>query len=57
MAGAPTAEGLTHYNRLFARRGATGIQMATQGLEKAMPEATVQALCLAYSERLNEDLV
>lgn len=56
MAGKSTAEGLAHYNRLFARRGARGIQMAIQGLEEAMPEATVQALCLAYSERLNADL-
>lgn len=56
IAGESTAEGLTHYNRLFARRGAPGIQMATKGLEQAMPEETVQALCLAYSERMNEDL-
>lgn len=56
MAGGSTTVGLNHYNHLFARRGAPGIQMATKGLEKAMPEATVQALCLAYSERLNENL-
>lgn len=56
MAGEATAEGVAHYNRLFARRGGLGIQMATQALEKAMPEATVQALCLAYSEGLNAAL-
>lgn len=56
MAGEPTAEGLIHYNRLFASRGAPGIQMAAQALEQAMPEATVQAFCLAYSERLNKNL-
>jgi hypothetical protein len=55
-AGESTADGLALFNRLFGRRGAPGIQMAVQALRNAMPEATVQGMCVAYSQHLTEGI-
>jgi hypothetical protein len=55
-AGKSTADGVAQFRRLFGQRGGTGIRMAIQALRNAMPEATVQGLCLAYSRRLTEGI-
>lgn len=54
VAGTPSADALTYIEELFARRGRPGIDMASRALRVGMPEERVEALCIAYTERLLE---
>jgi hypothetical protein len=48
VAGGPTLAARAHLDVLFGRRGCRGIEMAARALRTGMPQARVQALCLAY---------
>ena len=52
IAGAVSADGLAFLDALFGRVGRPGIDMATRALRLAMPEATIETLCVAYTREL-----
>jgi hypothetical protein len=52
VAAAVTAAATEYLERLFARRGRPGIRMAANALRFVMPEARVEAICVAYTEAL-----
>jgi hypothetical protein len=52
VAAAVTATAIEYLERLFARRGRPGIRMAADALRFVMPEARVEAICVAYTEAL-----
>jgi hypothetical protein len=54
IAGPPTAEAVQYLGELFGRRGATGIRMAARALQVGVPEARVEAICVAYMSALGE---
>lgn len=52
VAGAVTAMAIEYLDRLFGRRGRPGIRMAANALRLVMPEARVEAICVAYTQAL-----
>jgi hypothetical protein len=52
IAGAATASALTFLDQLFGRAARPGVEMATRALQLAMPQATVEALCVGYAGAL-----
>lgn len=52
VSGAASTDGLAFLDQLFGRVGRPGIDMATSALHLAMPQATVEALCVAYTREL-----
>ena len=52
IAGPPSVDALAYIEELFGRRGRPGIQMAARALRVGMPEARVEALCIAYTDGL-----
>jgi hypothetical protein len=49
---APHTDALAFLDELFGRVGRPGIEMATRALRLAMPEATIETLCVAYTREL-----
>jgi hypothetical protein len=47
-----TATAVEYLDRLFGRRGRPGIRMAANALRFVMPEARVEAICVAYTQAL-----
>jgi hypothetical protein len=56
MAAASTEFGISTLLHLFGRRGGLGIAMATRALEFALPPESIEAISLAYIERLRSAL-
>jgi hypothetical protein len=54
IAGPPTAEALDHLDELFGRRGRPGIKITARALRTAIPEARVEAVCVAFTEALRK---
>jgi hypothetical protein len=52
IAGAASRDALTFLVALFGRVGRPGIEMATRALQLAMPEATIETLCVTYTQEL-----
>ena len=52
VAGTASANALVFLDQLFGRRGRPGIEMATRALRLAMPQATIETLCVAYTREL-----
>lgn len=52
LAAAVTATAVEYLDRLFGRRGRPGIRMAANALRFVMPEARVEAICVAYTQAL-----
>ena len=52
MAGSVCAEALVYLDELFGRRGRPGVEMATEAMRLAVPAATVEAICTAYTAEL-----
>jgi hypothetical protein len=52
VAGAASRNALGFLEALFGRVGRPGIRMATRALQLAMPEATIETLCVMYASEL-----
>jgi len=52
MAGGASTDALGYLDELFGRIGRPGVEMATRALRFALPEATIQTLCVAYTRDL-----
>ncbi len=52
IAGSVCKDAMGYLDRLFGRAGRPGVQMATRALRLALPEAAVEALCVAYTREL-----
>jgi hypothetical protein len=52
VAGAASTNALAFLDELFGRGGRPGIDMATRALQLAMPRATIETLCVAYTRAL-----
>ena len=56
VAGAASSDALVFLDELFGRVGRPGIDMAARALQLAMPQSTVEALCVAYTRELHRRL-
>lgn len=54
IAGPPSAAALSYLDELFGRRGRPGIEMAARALRVGIPEARVEAICVAFAGALRE---
>lgn len=52
VAGSASTDALTFLDELFGRVGRPGIDMATRALQLAMPQASIETLCVAYTREL-----
>ena len=52
VAGAASRAALAFLDELFGRGGRAGIDMATRALQFAMPRASIETLCVAYTRQL-----
>jgi hypothetical protein len=52
VAGPPASNALDFLDELFGRVGRPGIDIATRALQLAMPQATIETLCVAYTREL-----
>ena len=52
VAGPASTDALTFLDELFGRGGRPGIEMATRALQFAMPQASIETLCVAYTREL-----
>lgn len=52
IAGAASSDALAFLDALFGRVGRPGVVMAVRALRLAMPEATIETLCVAYTREL-----
>lgn len=52
MAGSVCAEAVNYLDELFGRRGRPGVEMATRAMRLALPAASVETICTAYSAAL-----
>jgi hypothetical protein len=52
VAGVASTDALAFVDELFGRVGRPGIEMATRALQLAIPQATIETLCVAYTREL-----
>jgi hypothetical protein len=57
IAGGASTAAIAILDELFGRAGRPGIEMATRALRLAMPAASIEALCVAYTRELRRSAV